>query len=382
MNTSTFHLSQVTTTHKMSTRMKLDLSTFVFFLLMLHVSSGSILEPSPLTKMIFEKIDQMFKNHFDDAVMKGVEYLRNDSAPPLPPTPSLTTAPKPSNDTTLKGEGKGLSLLKQYFYDFGYYPTSVLGTFTNKVDNNLILAVRNYQTYFKLANATDTVKQILRPRCGVPDMNYDFERNLNLSWPKGRFPGGKKNLTYSFEPESRIPKNMTAVFRRAFQRWSESIPGVGLSFTEATSPDNADIKVGLYANDRNFDNLVVADTVMESNVEHDSNVVGKVRLDYEESWALPGEDLGANDIDLETVAMHQIGHLLGLTHSNDTDAIMYPSILPSKQRKVELTHDDVQKTQQLYDVQKTQQLYASTAVDTFPFPSGFLLTAAFIILVY
>ncbi|KAG4401601.1 hypothetical protein GLYMA_02G028500v4 [Glycine max] len=36
--------------------------------------------------------------------------------------------------------------------------------------------------------------------------------------------------------------------------------------------------------------------------------------------------------------MHQIGHLLGLDHSNKEDSVMYPNVLPWQQRKGFLEH--------------------------------------------
>lgn len=47
------------------------------------------------------------------------------------------------------------------------YPNSMSGEFTDELDDNLTLAVKNYRTYFKLSNAKDTVNQILKHCCGV-----------------------------------------------------------------------------------------------------------------------------------------------------------------------------------------------------------------------
>lgn len=52
-------------------------------------------------------------------------------------------------------------------------------------------------------------------------------------------------------------------------------------------------------------------------------------------------------VDLESVAVHEIGHLLGLGHSSSAEAVMYPS-LRTKTRKVELMRDDVEGIQGLY----------------------------------
>ncbi|KAA8533083.1 hypothetical protein F0562_033384 [Nyssa sinensis] len=67
----------------------------------------------------------------------------------------------------------GLAKLKQYFRYFGYINNSSMN-FTDDFDNALESALRTYQLNFNL-NATGeldepTLKQIMRPRCGVADI--------------------------------------------------------------------------------------------------------------------------------------------------------------------------------------------------------------------
>ncbi|CAL9165557.1 unnamed protein product [Musa hybrid cultivar] len=75
---------------------------------------------------------------------------------------------------------------------------------------------------------------------------------------------------------------------------------------------------------------------------------GNLHLDAAERWAV---DLGKEEsqvaVDLESVATHEIGHVLGLGHSAVKEAVMYPS-LSSRMKKVELRADDVEGAQALY----------------------------------
>jgi hypothetical protein len=96
-------------------------------------------------------------------------------------------------------EIQGLSLIKQYLYDFGYLQQS--GSFDNFLDKDTISAIELYQQNFNLQATGDlnnqTLQQILLPRCGVPDINFEYSlTDTNESWPKGNkwFPRGTKIL--------------------------------------------------------------------------------------------------------------------------------------------------------------------------------------------
>ena len=73
-------------------------------------------------------------------------------------------------------------------------------------------------------------------------------------------------------------------------------------------------------------------------------------LDVAESWVVDDDVTRSTSlaaIDLKSVAVHKIGHLLGFGHSSVVESIMYPTIM-SRTRKVELHSDDVMGIQYLY----------------------------------
>lgn len=51
-----------------------------------------------------------------------------------------------------------------------------------------------------------------------------------------------------------------------------------------------------------------------------------------QEWAIDGRNLNATSIDMETVVMHEIGHVLGLAHSSVAAAVMYPTV-PMEKKK-------------------------------------------------
>ncbi|KAK2994372.1 hypothetical protein RJ640_029487 [Escallonia rubra] len=263
------------------------------------------------------------------------------------------------------GENKdGLSRLKQYFNHFGYMKGITGANFTDDFDDALEAALKTYQTNFNL-NATGeldepTLKQLVRPRCGVADvvngsstMNSGKAASVHLHTVSHYtfFPGtprwssSKSDLTYAFVPENQLSDEVKTVFSHAFERWSEVTT---LTFTETSSFISADIKIGFYTGDHGDGEAF--DGVLGTLAHAFSPPSGQLHLDGDENWVINGGIIAPtvpSAVDLESVAVHEIGHLLGLGHSSIEDAIMFPTIT-SGSRKVELTSDDVQGVQSLY----------------------------------
>ncbi|GAV78908.1 Peptidase_M10 domain-containing protein/PG_binding_1 domain-containing protein [Cephalotus follicularis] len=262
----------------------------------------------------------------------------------------------------------GISKLKNYFNEFGYIPTSP-ANFTDDFDDALESAIKTYQKNFNLNETgqldNDTLQQIIKPRCGNADivngsttMNSGKTSSYNTTiahfhtvghyafFPgTPRWPANMLDLTYAFLPGNSLTDDVKAVFSRAFVKWSTVIP---LTFTEIDSYSTADIRIGFFVGDHGDGEPF--DGVLGTLAHAFSPPSGRFHLDGDENWVISGDissNSGSTAIDLESVAVHEIGHVLGLGHSSVEDSIMYPTI-SSGTRKVELASDDIEGIQILY----------------------------------
>lgn len=245
-----------------------------------------------------------------------------------------------------------ISQLKQYFRRFGYLPAQ---NYNKSLESTII----RYQSKLGLAVTGkldfETLSQILAPRCGVPDSDTAAApRTLHATKDYVLFPGKPRwirhipmKLTYAFSNDNMINylniSDIKLVFKRAFAKWASVIP---VSFVVTDDYDFADIRIGFYSGDHGdgepFDGVL---GVLAHSFSPES---GKFHLDAAEKWAVDFEtEKSPVAVDLESVAVHEIGHLLGLAHSPVKDAVMYPTLKP-RDKKVDLALDDIRGVQALY----------------------------------
>lgn len=136
--------------------------------------------------------------------------------------------------------------------------------------------------------------------------------------------------------------------RQAFGLWAAQTP---LKFTEASNQNDADIVIGWATGDHGdgdpFDGP--GDVLAHSsfpNPYDDRQVF--LHFDDDEHWV----NSTTSDVDLLTVAAHEIGHTLGLAHSDDPNALMYPSYSGPHRS---LGADDIAGVQDLYGLASNPQ---------------------------
>ncbi|GLU01503.1 hypothetical protein SLE2022_188100 [Rubroshorea leprosula] len=223
---------------------------------------------------------------------------------------------------------KGLGQVKQYLNKYGYYPEGV--ELTEEFDDQMETALKKYQEYshLKVTGTLDssTVKEMMIPRCGT------------------KWSASKTHLVYTFNSSVQVVDMQTlrAVCSKAFERWKAVSQ---FTFEEAQPGKTPNIVIGFHRRDHGdgapFDGP--GNTLAHAFPPED----GRFHYDADESWST---NPGVSEFDLESVAVHEIGHLLGLAHSQDRNATMYRSIARGTIKR-DLAKDDIDGIRALYSNQ-------------------------------
>ncbi|CAK9308931.1 unnamed protein product [Citrullus colocynthis] len=187
------------------------------------------------------------------------------------------------------------------------------------------------------------------PRCGVEDVingttwmpnhksgHTQFHKVSHLAFFEGnlKWPASKFHLSYAFLPG--YPSEVS----RAFSKWAFNTQ---FTFSHVVDYKKADIKIsferGEHRDDGSFDG--VGGILAHAYPPTDE----RLHFDGDEAWSV-GALTGYFDV--ETVALHEIGHVLGLQHSSIPGAIMFPSISAGVTKG--LHEDDIAGVKALYQV--------------------------------
>ncbi|GKV48712.1 hypothetical protein SLEP1_g55516 [Rubroshorea leprosula] len=250
---------------------------------------------------------------------------------------------------------KGLGQVKQYLNKYGYYPEGV--ELTEEFDDQMETALKKYQEYshLKVTGTLDssTVKEMMIPRCGFPDIIHNkgtgrkhghksrFHLVAHYAFTGTKWSASKTHLVYTFNSSVQVVdvQTLRAVCSKAFERWKAVSQ---FTFEEAQPGRTPNIVIGFHRRDHGdgapFEGP--GNTLAHAFPPED----GRFHYDADERWST---NPGVSEYDLESVAVHEIGHLLGLAHSQDQNATMYRSIARGTIKR-DLAKDDIDGIRALY----------------------------------
>ncbi|XP_047150680.1 matrilysin-like [Vigna umbellata] len=198
----------------------------------------------------------------------------------------------------------GVGNLRSHLKNLGYQVDDKSSS-DNNFDANDESALKQYQAFHGLHTSgvvdDQTIETMSLPRCGLPDITATPNPNPNVlsssSPPQNYiyFPGIPKwskfiliyrNNSFTFNETTGL-SDIVAGFHRFFHFDFYPFDGRGGVLAHAFAPQD-----------------------------------GRMHLDADERWSTTGI---SPTIDLETVCLHELGHNLGLGHSNDPNAVMAPT---------------------------------------------------------
>ncbi|KAI3981060.1 hypothetical protein MKX01_032200 [Papaver californicum] len=263
----------------------------------------------------------------------------------------------------------GLRELKLYLKIFGYADAHKNHTEyenSDQFDDILEKEIRTYQLYYHLKSTgtldAEKVKQMTVPRCGIPaivkgktpmrsgkkkHIRGAKSSSLQTASPFIFFPGipkwplFKSHLTYRFSSSILVTniKTLKSVCSSAFARWAEvtyftfscCLSSSSCRYCDWISPCCFSIQFFIYI-------ILIHLTLLF--------IVARFQHDAKKNWSTHP---GPGTMDLETVAVHEIGHLLGLGHSTEPNAVMFPSIRAGSLKR-QLDVADIRGIRALYRI--------------------------------
>ncbi|KAM8813870.1 stromelysin-1-like [Rhynchonycteris naso] len=231
--------------------------------------------------------------------------------------------------------------LVQHYLEHYYNLTKDVNQFARRKDSSpVVKKIQEMQKFLGLKVTgkldSDTLETMRKPRCGVPDVG-GFRT----------FPGApkwkKSHLTYRIVDYTLdLPREaVDSAIEKAVKVWEEVTP---LTFSRIYKGE-ADIMITFAVREHgDFYPFDGPGQVLAHAYPPGQQIYGDAHFDDDEQWT---QDTSGTNLFL--VAAHELGHSLGLFHSDNTEALMYPLYNTiTDLARFRLSQDDVNGIQSLY----------------------------------
>ncbi|XP_067014615.2 matrix metalloproteinase-16 [Anabrus simplex] len=243
-----------------------------------------------------------------------------------------------------------LTSATSYLSRYGYLKeNSYTGSAALMSQDTLVAALKDFQAFAGL-NVTgeldnDTVKMMATPRCGVEDMDPNND-DTHVRTKRYDIHGSRwhsRNITYRVSKYSQrlTREQVDHEIARALQVWSNHTSLVFTKWPGGDAEVHIDIRfeTGDHGDWDKFDGP--SGTLAHA---YFPLYGGDVHFDDDEDWRVGNDDGGTN---LFQIAVHELGHSLGLHHSEVAQAVMGP-FYKNYSGSFDLHEDDIEGITYLY----------------------------------
>lgn len=232
-------------------------------------------------------------------------------------------------------KGKGLRFVRQFLVEFGYLER--MDIFSDVLDDKCAEALELYQEFFGLVerhgNFTEETRRLMSgPRCSRGEFRpLLFPKDEDCVVRVRRWPRGKEEILYALDTHpggtSQREKILEAL-NEAFALWKDQLGrSLPLSFNLAKQ-EEADLLIDWIAKDEVPRARLGAGRVAFCDFPPEQNIGGRrsrplMLFDMGQRWSTESTP---GIFHITSVAMHEIGHLIGLDHCGHSKSVMNPNI--------------------------------------------------------